>query len=185
MGWIAANFLSASPLVVGVAAKSPFVRLAGSPAEVLEKLGVLADNGAERFYLQVLDLADLDHLRLVAEEVLPESEEVLPGGVANAGSVVRVGTDVLRPTNPHSAPIHRFLRHLRAEGFEGVPEVVGVEPDGRERLVRLAKKGTAVLKKSLPYWKAIQAQVVSELANPGWSEIQKSLDHIKNVATSL
>ena len=50
--------------------------LAGSPAEILEKLGRLADHGADRFYLQVLDLADLDHLRLVAEEVLPHA----PGG---------------------------------------------------------------------------------------------------------
>jgi F420-dependent oxidoreductase-like protein len=45
--------------------------LAGSPAEVLDKLGTFVDAGAERFYLQVLDLSDLDHLRLVAEEVLP------------------------------------------------------------------------------------------------------------------
>jgi alkanesulfonate monooxygenase SsuD/methylene tetrahydromethanopterin reductase-like flavin-dependent oxidoreductase (luciferase family) len=47
--------------------------LAGSPAEVLEKLGRFADHGADRFYLQVLDLTDLDHLRLVAEEVLPHA----------------------------------------------------------------------------------------------------------------
>jgi F420-dependent oxidoreductase-like protein len=47
--------------------------LAGSPAEVLEKLGTFADHGADRFYLQVLDLSDLDHLRLVAEEVLPHA----------------------------------------------------------------------------------------------------------------
>jgi alkanesulfonate monooxygenase SsuD/methylene tetrahydromethanopterin reductase-like flavin-dependent oxidoreductase (luciferase family) len=47
--------------------------LAGSPAEILDKLGQLADSGADRFYLQVLDLGDLDHLRLVAEEVLPHS----------------------------------------------------------------------------------------------------------------
>ncbi len=47
--------------------------LAGSPSEVLEKLGRFAESGAERFYLQVLDLADLDHLRLVAEEVLPHA----------------------------------------------------------------------------------------------------------------
>ena len=47
--------------------------LAGTPAEILDKLGVLADHGAERFYLQVLDLADLDHLRLVAEEILPHA----------------------------------------------------------------------------------------------------------------
>jgi alkanesulfonate monooxygenase len=47
--------------------------LAGSPSEVLDKLGVFAAHGADRFYLQVLDLSDLDHLRLVAEEVLPHA----------------------------------------------------------------------------------------------------------------
>jgi F420-dependent oxidoreductase-like protein len=47
--------------------------LAGTPAEVLDKLGRLADNGAERFYLQLLDLTDLDHLRLVASEVMPHA----------------------------------------------------------------------------------------------------------------
>ncbi len=45
--------------------------LAGSPDEVVDKIGRYADLGAERVYLQVLDLADLDHLRLVAERVLP------------------------------------------------------------------------------------------------------------------
>lgn len=49
--------------------------LAGSPAEVLDKLATFVGAGAQRFYLQVLDLSDLDHLRLVAEEVLPH----LPG----------------------------------------------------------------------------------------------------------
>lgn len=47
--------------------------LAGSPEEVLEKLNRFAASGANRFYLQVLDLTDLDHLRLVAEEVLPQA----------------------------------------------------------------------------------------------------------------
>ena len=47
--------------------------LAGTPAEVLDKLGRFAEHGAERFYLQVLDLTDLDHLRLIAEEVLPHA----------------------------------------------------------------------------------------------------------------
>lgn len=45
--------------------------LAGTPAEVVDKIGRYAALGAERVYLQVLDLADLDHLRLVASDVLP------------------------------------------------------------------------------------------------------------------
>ncbi len=44
--------------------------LAGTPSEVLDRIGQFADAGAERLYLQVLDLHDLDHLRLVAEEVM-------------------------------------------------------------------------------------------------------------------
>jgi F420-dependent oxidoreductase-like protein len=45
--------------------------VAGSPAEALDKLQAYAEIGVERVYLQVLDLADLDHLRLVAAEVMP------------------------------------------------------------------------------------------------------------------
>jgi len=44
--------------------------IAGSPAEVVERLGAYAASGARRAYLQVLDLSDLDHLRLIAEEVM-------------------------------------------------------------------------------------------------------------------
>lgn len=45
--------------------------LAGTPAEIIDTIGTYAETGAERLYLQVLDLSDLDHLRLVAEEVMP------------------------------------------------------------------------------------------------------------------
>ena len=45
--------------------------LAGTVSEVTDKLGAFAQAGAQRIYLQVLDLADLDHLRLVAERVAP------------------------------------------------------------------------------------------------------------------
>jgi F420-dependent oxidoreductase-like protein len=45
--------------------------LGGTPAEVVDKLGRLGELGASRVYLQVLDLQDLDHLRLVAAEVVP------------------------------------------------------------------------------------------------------------------
>lgn len=45
--------------------------LAGTPAEVVDKIKRFEALGAERIYLQTLDLADLDHLRLVAAEVMP------------------------------------------------------------------------------------------------------------------
>lgn len=53
--------------------------LTGTPAEVVDKIGRYADLGAQRIYLQTLDLADLDHLRLVAAEVMPH---VTSGGAA-------------------------------------------------------------------------------------------------------
>ena len=47
--------------------------LAGSPAQVVDKLGSFARAGASRMYLQVLDLHDLDHLELIAAEVMPQA----------------------------------------------------------------------------------------------------------------
>jgi F420-dependent oxidoreductase-like protein len=44
--------------------------LAGTPAEVVDKIAMFADIGVTRMYLQVLDLADLDHLELIANEVM-------------------------------------------------------------------------------------------------------------------
>jgi F420-dependent oxidoreductase-like protein len=46
--------------------------LAGTPAEAVDTIGRFAEAGATRVYLQVLDLADLDHLDLVAAEVAPQ-----------------------------------------------------------------------------------------------------------------
>jgi phosphotransferase family enzyme len=63
------------------------------------------------------------------------TEEVLVGGVANAGSVVRVGDEVRRPTTVHTASIHAFLSALTAEGFDGAPVPLGLDGIGRERLV--------------------------------------------------
>ena len=45
--------------------------LAGTPAQVVDKLHRFAVTGAARMYLQVLDLHDLDHLELLASEVMP------------------------------------------------------------------------------------------------------------------
>jgi F420-dependent oxidoreductase-like protein len=45
--------------------------IAGSPDEVVTQLQAFAAAGAERIYLQCLDMKDLDHVRLIAEAVLP------------------------------------------------------------------------------------------------------------------
>ena len=46
--------------------------LAGTPDEVVDKIGRYAEVGSQRIYLQMLDLSDLDHLELVAEKVMPQ-----------------------------------------------------------------------------------------------------------------
>lgn len=46
--------------------------LAGSPAEVVEKIGAYAAVGSSRVYLQLLDLDDLDHLELISAQVLSQ-----------------------------------------------------------------------------------------------------------------
>ncbi|MBH0776490.1 LLM class F420-dependent oxidoreductase [Nocardia bovistercoris] len=43
--------------------------LAGSPAEVVDKIGRYAEIGTGRVYLQILDPHDLDHLELIAAQV--------------------------------------------------------------------------------------------------------------------
>ncbi|MFF1376073.1 LLM class F420-dependent oxidoreductase [Streptomyces sp. NPDC058308] len=43
--------------------------LAGSPAEVVDKIGRYQEIGASRIYLQCLDLSDLDHLELISSQV--------------------------------------------------------------------------------------------------------------------
>ena len=48
------------------------VQATGTVAEVTETIGRYAEIGASRVYLQLLDLADLDQLELVASEVMPQ-----------------------------------------------------------------------------------------------------------------
>jgi F420-dependent oxidoreductase-like protein len=43
--------------------------LVGTPDEIVEHLGAFAEIGLQRVYLQLLDLSDLEHLRLFADEV--------------------------------------------------------------------------------------------------------------------
>ena len=47
--------------------------LTGTPAEVVERLGQWRERtGAERYYLQMLDIGDVEHTELVAAEVVPQ-----------------------------------------------------------------------------------------------------------------
>jgi F420-dependent oxidoreductase-like protein len=46
--------------------------LGGTPGEVAAKIREFAEIGADRVYLQVLDLSDLDHLELLASDVAPQ-----------------------------------------------------------------------------------------------------------------
>jgi alkanesulfonate monooxygenase len=45
--------------------------LAGTPAEIVDRIGEFSAVGASRIYLQILDLSDLDHIELLAADVLP------------------------------------------------------------------------------------------------------------------
>lgn len=62
-------------------------------------------------------------------------EEVLAGGVANPGTVVRVGDTVRRPRKPQSTSVHAYLRYLVDHGLDGiVPTPVGFDDRDREVL---------------------------------------------------
>ncbi|MGI9053022.1 MAG: phosphotransferase [Ilumatobacteraceae bacterium] len=63
------------------------------------------------------------------------AEQRLEGGIANAGLVARGGSHVLRPSSRHAASIHAFLRAVRRAGFESASLPVGMDEDGRERLL--------------------------------------------------
>ncbi len=52
-------------------ATARLAHFAGTPSEVVDRIGQYAEHGATTVYFQVLDLHDLDHLRLLAAEVLP------------------------------------------------------------------------------------------------------------------
>ena len=50
--------------------------MAGTPEELVSKLERFAAAGMRRIYLQVLDLDDLEHLDLIAEQVLPAASRL-------------------------------------------------------------------------------------------------------------
>ncbi|HEX5543543.1 MAG TPA: LLM class F420-dependent oxidoreductase [Micromonospora sp.] len=61
----------AAPLHVP-SALPPEAPVIGSPAQLVDQLGRFAAIGTTRAYLRLPDMADLDHLELIADEVLPQ-----------------------------------------------------------------------------------------------------------------
>jgi F420-dependent oxidoreductase-like protein len=61
----------AAPLHVP-SALPPEDPVVGSPAKLVQRLGELAEVGATRVHLRVIDMADLDHVDLIASDVLPQ-----------------------------------------------------------------------------------------------------------------
>ncbi len=57
-------------------------------------------------------------------------EEPLSGGNVS-DSVVRIGDTVRKPATAATPAINAFLAHLNAVGFQGVPEAMGVDGQGR------------------------------------------------------
>jgi len=61
----------------------------------------------------------------------PDEQVLAEGGVTR---VVRLGDTVRRPVRPFTGTVQSFLRHLRAQGVEFVPEPLGYDDQGREVL---------------------------------------------------
>lgn len=76
---------------------------------------------------------------------VPEAndEEAELGGGA-VGGAIRVGRTVRRPTGPWTVAVHELMDHLRESGLRGIPEVLGIDEQGRESLVYLEGRGVQV-----------------------------------------
>ena len=68
----------------------------------------------------------------MAEGPIGARERRLAGG--NLSKVSKVGSTVRRPAGPHTSAVHALLAHVRAAGFEGAPEPLGINERGREVL---------------------------------------------------
>ena len=52
----------------------------GTTTEVIDRLAAFVETGAQRIYLQMNDLSDLDQLALIAGEVAPALPDGVPAG---------------------------------------------------------------------------------------------------------
>ena len=66
-------------------------------------------------------------------EQMVDDEEVLTGGNV-AAEVVRVGQTVRKPATPATPAVWALLQHLKAAGFAGSPDHLGIDEVGRQIL---------------------------------------------------
>jgi len=70
-----------------------------------------------------------------------DEPENLPG---NVGGATRVGRTVRRPTGPWTPAVHELLTYLAEQGLRGVPELHGLDDEGREVLTYVEGRGVPV-----------------------------------------
>lgn len=80
---------------------------------------------------------------------MSDPDEVLPGGNANRGYVVRKGNRVHRPATENSRVVEAVLRYLEAAGYDAAPKFEGSDSEGRDVLSWV--EGT-VYSTTLPAW---------------------------------
>lgn len=66
--------------------------------------------------------------------LMTAEDEVLTGGMANAGAVFRRGDLVERPAPRNARALHAHLLALKQHGFDAAPTPVALTSDGREQL---------------------------------------------------
>src|ERR687887_1276859 len=85
-------------------------------------------------------------------------EEVLKGGLTNAGRISRVGDTVRRPRRPASPSTWALFDHLERVGFDGAPRFLGTDDRGREVLSYI--EGEAAIE-PYPEWALTDEALVS------------------------
>ena len=77
-----------------------------------------------------------------------------------------------------STTLTRTLKIMRQQGW--IAERRG--QDRRERLLRLAKPGEAVLKRAAPAWEKVQARLLRQLGQQRWDNLANWSDELTGVA---
>lgn len=69
-----------------------------------------------------------------SEMTLYGANRTEPGEPLGGRGTVRVGNTVRRQSQSSTRPVHALLEHLKTVGFGAVPDVLGIDDDGREVL---------------------------------------------------